>query len=387
MVSASTEQFGYAIPASINLDELIEEHPPSFLFRRHAALWLLEQITAHGSSRSSFAPLRSTRLKKVVSNYHKYLDYFKECGLIECDNHYVVPGKLAPAKAIGYRFTATVSSVLQKQFDIPIRVPNGSRATIPCKCAGYVNNPVFVDASELTSAALLNRMEDPTQRRRAQYWGIVIADRWYCKKSMMTGRIITPVTNMQKILRPFLQIAGDDHLSDLDVKACHPFLLVIEARKCRVPSGVIAEWTRLVTEGDVYEEFGRRLQDAGESPMRRDQLKVELLKVFNSPNESRSRRKKVFREWMPDLAATLNHLKAKDHRAFARTLMSHESDIMYQYVQPRLEELHVPCFIVHDGILVRTVDANATALVLREEFTKIVQEEAVITIEELTKLF
>lgn len=365
MVTAAHSPYFYSIPDNIQIDELVERQPPGFpYFKRSKALWILEEITKRDKRDGTLVQLPSSYLKPFVWNYQEYLRYFRRCGLITGDNHYIVPGRGPQSEAKSYGFTESVSHVVAKQHGEPVGTRSQHKKTRSCSFSGYVNNPRFLDTSALTSTDLSTHH---------QSWGHLITGRWYCRESIRYGRIFTPVTNMPSDLRPFLKIDGDDQLSEVDVKTCYPFLLTIEATDNDVSEGAIADWVQLVTEGDIYDVLGKRLRRSADcDTISRSKLKKTFYQYVNGTNNAHSQIKKEFTALCPEFAAMLNNLKAKDHRVVAHNLMRHEAEIMFQHVQPRLEESEIPCFTIHDCLLTRTVDADRAALILEEEFSRAV---------------
>lgn len=107
------------LPINFNLKNHLQQNPPQSYgieqFNEDHALFLLSQITLAPAQdqqlfdqmnwQTNFVQLYSNRLQAYVHNYKKYLTYFINTDVVECDNRFILkmhrPGE---EKSLGYRF-------------------------------------------------------------------------------------------------------------------------------------------------------------------------------------------------------------------------------------------------------------------------------------------
>jgi hypothetical protein len=111
--------------------------------------------------------------------------------------------------------------------------------------------------------------------------------------------------------------------------------------------------------GLIYEEFADEvgLAYGADNKAERSHVKRSLLVLMmGNPSEwsevTKDRWEGLRRRW-PTIAATLDQLKAKDHRGAARTLQRAESRLVVDGVGRWMLEHRpdVPCLMIHDAVM------------------------------------
>lgn len=350
----------FLIPDNLDFDSLVRQNPSPQELNRTAAHWLLDGVTAWSSTTSRMTEMPSSVIRKTVGNYYEYLQYFLSEGVLETDNYYRTPRSGRRPKSKGYTFTGPFSRTPLKEIKNP-----SFRASDSEVAQGHVNNPNEIGTIHLRELARHRKDSEEPLPRRADYWARTIEHNWFSSTDA-NGRVYNPVTCMNKKLRPYLTIRDSNDLADLDIKTCQPYLVGWVAIQHGVERSEVDRWVETVQEQDIYDEFGKRLHEAGAPLIARKKLKTELLRVFHSKNTYHSRGKKVFANWWPGITKMLVDMKESDNGAVACTLMALEADIMFNSVVPRLETQAIAAFTIHDGILVRAIDGKNAERILKE---------------------
>jgi len=267
------------LPASLDLDAHLATHPPAIAgFRRENLLYLLHlvsylplanrRVAKRLADRRGFVSLRAKRLRRWLRDYHDYLDYALNTGLLETDNLVLDPHRDRQGKCRGYQFPTQ----FRAQADAPGRglqllecpAPEGLarmqqrqvQATKRVRPA-YVpllnwldpaTTPVRIEqaaAERFVDEELARYRQDPTlwERRRqrrpgkptefkdpesqAQQRLISIAKLAAGELNASVdrvGRLHSTLTNMSSKLRPFVYCQGQGRLVALDLSNSQPYL-------------------------------------------------------------------------------------------------------------------------------------------------------------------
>jgi hypothetical protein len=227
------------------------------------------------------------------------------------------------------------------------------------------------------------------------------------------GRIHTNLTNMPKMLRPYLSVDGE-RLANIDISESQPLFVgwaLAQAGKGRRAEGKAGKReagrqqadgrgpspfmmdnimmdTRPQLEGGFdrkrlsadlqrYLELceGRRLYQtvADRLGRTRDEAKKRVMVVFydkpDRPNEVAA----VLDELFPAVMRDIRQLKRGDYRRLAHFAQRVESAFMFGRVIPRLMKLRPDLFLatIHDSVLTTAGDAELVQQVMLDEFAQL----------------
>ena len=173
------------------------------------------------------------------------------------------------------------------------------------------------------------------------------------------------LTNLRSDLRQYLRVDGQP-LVQIDISNSQPLFQAVVAER----NGVVCPaYKQVCEEGQLYEFLGEK------TGLTRKRTKQQMMSsVFFGRNVSRSRTKRAFRKWFPEVAVLLDEIKADDHAELARLLQRAESDFIVRTVCDRLRRKYPRMFVatIHDSIVTNSHESAATILeTMREEFVKL----------------
>lgn len=234
-----------------------------------------------------------------------------------------------------------------------------------------------------------------------------------------TGRFFNTVANMPSRMRPFIEVFGEPLVSN-DVTAAQPLALGLitlwgeeftEAiRPPRPPppaattgravpntmatnsmiaygyprqsiigraaeigaSDRLLRYLGICQSPDLYHEVAHVLKMHCRDKKERNKVKRAFLKLLMGNPELRTEEWEERWGWLagewPEVAATLDRIKAGNHRYAARTLQRAESHLMVRGVGTRMMERmpDVPVFLVHDNVLTTPDHVDAVRDVITE---------------------
>jgi hypothetical protein len=237
------------------------------------------------------------------------------------------------------------------------------------------------------------------RRQRMDYWE-KLAAREHFLVCDPYGRVHTPITALEKDLRPCLSVQGK-HLVGLDLKNSQPLMAGLAARRfCTdrlarsrmmnatfdgkghvyghqqrpttrsAPDALpdVEEYIRCCEEGRFYESFEVMGLD------REAIKKLFFEQVFFGRNTRRkSQVQKAFEKQYPSVAEMIFNLKKKAYQRAAWTLQSLESTIFIYFISARImkERPLVPIFTIHDSILTIPSEAEFVRSVIMDVFGKL----------------
>lgn len=272
------------LPPNLDIDQHLAAHPPTIKgFHRDKLVHLLHLLSSIPASNRKLAerldpiqgyvPLSSTRLRQWLSNYNDYLRYVLETGLLETDNHFVVPQDEQVGKCRGYRFAApfrhevgavegphhagrfvrlTDSAVGRKLRKVGQKKSLSKMSVQTRREYGHLlywlshirirgDEALRFIAQErsrlLTDPSLRKRkrkpgpngdlvFKDPDQQYDQRFTSIVKLTEgdMSCIVDDKAGRLHTTLTNMSGKLREFIFVEGYGQLVAIDLKNSQPYL-------------------------------------------------------------------------------------------------------------------------------------------------------------------
>jgi hypothetical protein len=289
------------LPITLDLDKHLLLHPPRQVpsFKRDELLQLLSLVTELPArnrklarrvrERGGFVPISAHRVQQTVRNYHHYLAYAVQTGLLETDGHYRPASPTQRGKCTGYRFPAAYRErplgegltgtgqprmqlvlIGDKKFAAKVRAHRrrsqhqlSSAERLRYRAHQHLlewlesaTTPFRIDQQAALQAAATEwarQQADPSLRRvKSAGW----KRRWVKAKDgeqfvdpaeqynqrvntivRLAGRELNPVldqvggrlhstlTNMSSVLRPYVYAEGQAQLVSLDLANSQPYLL------------------------------------------------------------------------------------------------------------------------------------------------------------------
>ena len=171
---------------------------------------------------------------------------------------------------------------------------------------------------------------------------------WFSVPDKNTGRLFNNVTNLPRLLRPFLRLDGKP-LVEIDVANCQPLLLIsfYEGEPER------ERFKEAVESGQFYEMLNAGLEKPYGAD-KRDKLKEKVYSqiFFDRKRENPSKLCKAFGGLFPVLYGKIEAIKHTDYRKVALRLQSAEAGIMLGRVVRHIAETsQIPVLTIHDSIL------------------------------------
>ena len=289
------------LPTTLDLDQHLLLFPPNQIpdFKRDELAHLLSLVTELPArnrklARSvregkGFVPISALRMQKTVRNYHLYMSYAVQTGLLETDNHYRPASPSQQGKCTGYRFPAVycepslsngphsrshprvqLVAVENEKFSTKVRVNRrrrrrdmSSEEKIRYQAHRHLlhwlepgDTPFRIDEQAALQAAaeeLARQQANPGLRRRKsagwkRRWAhaqdveqFVDPVEQYNQRvntivrlagqemnpllDQAGGRLHSTLTNMSSVLRPYVHAEGQGQLVSLDLANSPPFLL------------------------------------------------------------------------------------------------------------------------------------------------------------------
>lgn len=371
-------RFNYYEPENLNLEEmLLARGEKRWIKHIWKFYYILSVIYRHRWGKTNkwddFVCLSSRILVKVLGAHHyvKILNLLKELKVIEGDDSYRVG-----YESKGFRFLEPYRSAkfkLKKKVEVK-RDHNFLVKTKPnCPEHDYLfNNLKQISFSPEVHEELKKCNFKANEGARRDYYEKTIefveTGDWFFTYDEKTGRVFNNVTNMPKVFRPHLRLAGRK-LVELDVANCQP-LLLISLYEDGDPER--AEYEKVVLSGNFYEELNKSLL-VPFSAEERDSLKksVYFKVLFNRNQLNESDLGLAFKARFPRLYARVWEIKKESYRNLALHLQSLEAQIMiHGVVRGAIEELNLNLMTVHDSVLCPEESVNEVKNIIEKRFTQ-----------------
>lgn len=381
------------IPSSIDtqllLPKTMQKHADKYNYVLHA-IYIAGKVDKRNTS-DSFIPLSSKVLEEVVHarNCKRIIDFWKNKGVIECDNQYIIG-----EKSKGYRFTAGYRKERVKGVKIQ---DYKFKAKLTRRKSLYLykvdmNNPILsfllsnlkqvrVDVlGALNHTHQLFKRVDAHADKFNQYCITIqelAQEHYFFTRDTIGNRVHNNFVNFPKALRPFLYVETGEQLVNLDIRNSQPLMLcilLIQAYEGKVLPEDIKQYIQECQEGRFYESFalasGITLED-------RSKFKEGLFKnVFFGRNEAclRSLAYQALATHYPNVATFIKKYKREDYKSLAIALQNVESEIIIDDVIGALAAKYHPddffALTIHDSITTTYSNLEEVMSLMEEAFRK-----------------
>ena len=191
-----------------------------------------------------------------------------------------------------------------------------------------------------------------------------------------TGRVYSGLTNLPKLLRPFLTIEGEPFV-ELDISNSQPLILSLVYRKwCEYNCLGIQkdgdEYQLLCETGNFYNNFKDYIK-TNQVPVA-DTFKTDVFTriFFNEDFAKLNSYQKLFKKRFPSVFECISDIKKPNYKAVSEKLQKYEADLIINKIGNRLiEEGIINFYTIHDAIAVTRNNAVKVLEIMNEEFTKI----------------
>jgi len=202
--------------------------------------------------------------------------------------------------------------------------------------------------------------------------------RLYVTKSQKCNRYYTPVTNLPKIVRPFITDGRGSGLVELDYGSFNAFAVYKILNTVKPEYKTNAEnigfeteldlYRRILSGGDFYRDFKEIFFP--DEDLSRDQIKeVVLHRWFNGSIDSRNKHRKTLKSRMPRITEIIDSLKARDSSNFSNIAMQMESQLVNDIVYKKFIDNYPDAimYTIFDSFLVEPRYASEIHKVMLEE--------------------
>lgn len=227
------------------------------------------------------------------------------------------------------------------------------------------NIRINYDAAEEHISELLQKNEIDQKKYNTCriYLNNIRNGRLYVTKSAKCNRYYTPVTNLPKIVRPFITDAQGKSLVELDYGSFNAFAVYKILNSVNPDYKDNAEkiafeneldfYRRILSGGDFYSDFKKIFFPDAE--LNRDQIKnIVLQHWFNGKLDSRNKHRKVLKTRMPRITEVIDSLKHKKFSNFSNIAMQMESQLVNDEVYRKFIDLYPDAimFTIFDSFLI-----------------------------------
>ncbi len=214
--------------------------------------------------------------------------------------------------------------------------------------------------------------------------------RLYVSKSEKCNRYYTPVTNLPKIVRPFITDAEGKSLVELDYGSFNAFAVYKILNTVNPEYKTNAEkiafeteldlYRRILSGGDFYRDFKEIFFPDAE--LNRDQVKnIVLQHWFNGRVVSRNKYRKIMKSRMPRISEIIDSLKDKNSSDFSNITMQMESQLVNDTVYRKFIDTYPDAvmYTVFDSFLVEPRYASELQSMMLEEGNRYFDLNCIVT--------
>lgn len=385
------------IPATLNVDELIELYPLPKPLKRDKLIYLIHLIHVtpflHPESyyKGMWVTLHSKKLEKIISNYRDYFKHLFSVGLVEEYNQYI-PG----TRSKGYRFVNLKHIVCHSQeielTDKTLLNAIKKNKVAQKKSREKENKIVERKMEYLTKwfnpKLRINFPEDYSALVTGYYNNTINDGDYHFKIDDFGRRLHTPITNLKKKYRDFL-IYDDERLVEVDIQTSQPFLLIkllIDEVVDKSPKfeyelenihtnhdkiNLVNSYAELeglgqfledVLLNDLYSVIKEVYYKERGMDISRELFKQPVFEFLFGKTAKNHPLYMVFQERYPFVVKYLESIKENDYREISRRLQRFESNLILKKVCNEIskERPDMPIFTIHDSIL--TTESNVDYL-------------------------
>ena len=401
----------------MNLDELLEQHPPVELLQKDKLAYVvgliiwLPLVNDNVKKDNGYVALKSIKIENTIGRYKRYVRWLEEVGVIECDGSWQ-----KGVVAIGYRITSNYDQLNLKRVEftdklIVRKLKESSEVALRDRRKyGYLwkhfkSNKLTIDKDACIETIRKYRYSDG-------YLYLIdkIVDRhWKFKISGDGKRLYTNITNLKKDFRKHLRYDGEA-LYEIDIKASQPFLFVkmicdhlndeigrenvlklismvndenriseddIDAflKSCELDLTDVYQYFKWVRMGWIYPVHNSEIKASRGYGWEDDfEVKESFYRVLFGEWNNWSQEIQVFRKSYPTISRIMQNIKGSDHRQLAIGLQLIESNAVLDVVCKRVsDELpDAPLYTIHDSILTTSEYQHHVSHIMSDELFKIV---------------
>jgi hypothetical protein len=292
------------IPIGLDLDAILEEHPPTFKgFHKDNLLHILDLLYTipardwSTESSNGFVSINAKLLQKTIHQYKAHLNYLMEVGVVESDNQYFVG-----EKSKGFRLTSAyirasiTSTVIHKTSLVKAITALNRPAYVTVKKYSYLHkwlNPSLTIDVEGAIAYIerelvvnLKTMDYYEAHELFRFSFIRINDlanlRTWFTIDTSGNRLHTILTNMSSDLRQFVRYDGQ-RLVSVDIKNSQPYLAIklLEDRYGPKHTGLKPSNIEIETEGEI--QYSGNIQSSSIMVVNTSQSTDSL--TYNPPSD------------------------------------------------------------------------------------------------------
>ena len=371
---------------------------------------IISIVACHLRKNEKSSQLQITYLKKLVAQGDKYLKALMDLNIVQRSGHVII-GKAS----YKYNFSEEYES---RYLFIPLNNPKlisriekahseiKKRAILSVR--GNSEQVKFLKSLTLSSD-YTKFIETESTLNIEQYNSIVASatrilngDIYYSIENT-SGRFHSNITNLSKLLRPFLRI-NNEPLVNLDIKNSQPYLSTIvltNPRKVALMtknafftlllqslrsshSEDVMEYISLVVSGQIYECLMEEFSKNGLT-LSREQTKGQVLRILFARNRSpkniiNRKARLIFKKRFPHVHKTFSKIRGSEKgdsfhnfKRFAILLQRIESHLILEVILKRIYR-DLPGTIavsIHDSIMTGVITNNVEAVrnIMMEELT------------------
>lgn len=403
-----------------NLEDLIR--PEIKGFSPDCLKEVISIIAVHVRKDEGSTPLVMTYLKKLVPQGDKYLYWLMELGVVERSGYYE-PGKSSYCYNFKDKYFSNYVSFTLDNAKLIYRLER-VRESLTNKnqkiTGGFAGQIKYLKKLTIEPEALefiaANYTHDTNQFNNifASAYRIMNGDISY-KVDCTSGRFHSNVTNMARVLTPFLRVDGEP-LVNVDVKNSQPYLstilltnpgkvsfltqnhafaMLLQSLKVYEKEDV-KNYIRMAVSGELYECLMSEFEKDG-LLLSRSATKEQVLRILfarnRMPKDGTNRlARQIFKRLFPTVYRIFNKIRGRERgdkftsfKRFSILLQTIESHVMDQKVLKRINK-ELSCVIrltKHDSIMtgLLTNKAEEVSRIMADEFEKFVGYTPKIKIE------
>lgn len=192
----------------------------------------------------------------------------------------------------------------------------------------------------------------------------------FFKRNSTNDRLDTSLSSLPGCLVKFLVHDANSELYSIDLKSSQPFFLYTLIKDDEtIDQAEIAKYRDLVISGTnkegLYEFLTHEYNSTHTTQTDREGIKKMMMKIFYSKNKDFSREKAFFMQHFPGIYKYIEACKVIEHNRFAIKLQKLEAKTVLDTVMPRLLELGIIPYTIHDSFICLTSEVETIVQVIQ----------------------
>jgi len=172
----------------------------------------------------------------------------------------------------------------------------------------------------------------------------------FFKRNETNGRLDSNLTSLPSFLRPFL--ISSEKLVNIDIKNSQPYFLYAILKKNKSIDEVeLNKFKDLVLDGTLYDFLAAEYKKVNGYFRTRTQMKKMIFKILFSKLTSYKSFKSFFQGYFPTIMNFINETNCVKNNTLAILLQSKESFSVLDVIMPKLEQLEIRPFTIHDSFI------------------------------------